>query len=223
MTYRNGNTVVRFQELPMRNKLFLVCLLLVALVGTCSAAEPNALHGKIHHDTTIQGFPCAHGDAWFYPDGSLNQCTLSRPVTLGDLRIPGHSVIELWPNGTAHYLMLSHAAALDGYRVRGADRLGLSRGATTAFYRTGELHSLFLVSSHIIQGVPCCGGAWNTFADPTGNANMVEFYKDGTLQSCKLSRSYLSFRAGERIALPHLTTAAANPTPTETTKTASAR
>lgn len=184
-------------------KLLLLCLLLAAAVSAASASEPNAVRDKVLHNTTIQGFPCARGAAWFYPDGSLNQCTLAQPAALGDLRVPRGSVVELWPNGEAHYLTLPRATVLAGYRVRGADRLSLSRGATTAFYRTGELHSLYLTGNQAVHGIPCHGGAWNTFTDPAGNQNVVEFYPDGSLESCQLSRDFSGFRTGQRIVLPH--------------------
>jgi hypothetical protein len=186
----------------------LVSLLFSLCAGVCSASEPNALRNKVARDTTIQGYPCAKGEAWFYPDGSLNQCTLSRPAAIGgDLSVPRGSVIELWPDGAAHYLMLQHPTVLAGYRVRGGTRVGFSRGATTAFYSTGELRSFYLVSSQTIQGIPCRGGVWNTYTDPTGGASMVEFYRDGKLESCKLSRGFAGFDAGQRITLPHLTVA----------------
>lgn len=189
--------------------VLLICLFFSLCTGVCTASEPNALRYQIPHDTTIQGYPCSRGEAWFYPDGSLNQCTLSRPAAIGsDLRVPRGAVIELWPSGAAHYLMLQHPGVLAGYRVRGSTRHGLSRGATTSFYRTGELRSFYLVSTQTIQGIPCRGGAWDTLTDPTGGENMVEFYRDGKLESCKLSRDFSGFRAGQRIVLPRLTIAA---------------
>jgi hypothetical protein len=194
------------QELSMKYAL-LLCVPFLLCAAISSASEPNALRNRILRDTTIQGYPCAKGDAWFYPDGSLNQCTLSRSAALGDLPVPRGSVVEFWPNGAAHYLMLQRPAPLAGYKIRGGTRLGLSRGATTSFYSTGELHSFYLASSENVQGVPCRGGSWNTFTDLEGGENLVEFYRDGKLESCKLGRDYAGFRAGQRITLPHLTLA----------------
>ena len=193
----------------MKSLALLSCVVFLLSVDVCSASEPNALHDKILHDTTIQGFVCARGEAWFYPDGALNQCTLARPSAVGDLRVPRGAVVEFWPNGTAHYLMVPRATVLAGYHVRGGSHLGLSRGATTTFYRTGELRSIYLVSSQRIQGVPCRGGGWNTFSDPLGGENDVEFYRDGKLRSCRLTRDYLAFRSGQRVVLPHLAATAA--------------
>ena len=64
---------------------FLICVFLAA---ASLASEPNALRSKVLHDTVIQGYPCARGYAWFYPDGSLNECTVARPVTFGAVRVP---------------------------------------------------------------------------------------------------------------------------------------
>jgi len=195
----------------MRHAVLLFVLSLLS-AGTSLASEPNALYNHISHDTTIQGFPCAKGETWFYPDGSLNQCRLSRPAVLGDVRVPGGSVVEFWPNGEAHFLLLQRPMVLGGYRVRGGTRRGLSLGATTSFYNTGELRSFYLVSNESVQGVPCRGGSWNTITDPTGGDNFVEFYQDGKLESCKLSHDFSGFRAGERIAMPHFTVASENRT-----------
>jgi len=198
-------------------RLLWFCLLVTFCASICKASEPNAVRNKIAHDATIQGFPCARGVAWFYPDGSLNQCTLARPAALGDVRVPRGSVVELWPSGAAHFLLLPHSGVLAGHHVRGGTRVAFSRGATTAFYRTGELRSFYLAGNENIQGVPCHGGAWNTFADPTGAENMVELYQDGKLESCKLSRDFSGFRAGERIVMPRMITEAATTTAVTTT------
>jgi hypothetical protein len=196
----------------MKQALPLFCLFFVSSISICTAAEPNAVHDKFARDTIVQGHPCARGEAWFYPDGALNQCKLSHPSNVGDLRIPRGSVIELWPGGAPHYVTLSRQTVLAGYRVR---------GATATFYRNGELRSIYLVKNQTIHGVPCRGGSWNTFTDPFGNANLVEFYPDGKLESCKLARNYGALKAGQRLALPPITTttAASNP-PAATISTA---
>jgi len=185
----------------MKKALLLFCFVLAGGLAVSGASEPNAIRDKLGRDTTLQSFPCARGDVWFYPDGALDQCTLSRSATVGDLRIPRGSVIELWPDGGARYLVLRRAGLLAGYRVRGGTRLALVRGATTAFYRTGELRSFYLMENQAIQGVPCRGGAWNTFADPNGSENQVELYPKGSLESCTLSRGYDNFPGGRRVVL----------------------
>jgi hypothetical protein len=200
----------------MKQALLLFCLFSFFSISVCTAAEPNAVRDKFVHDTTVQGHPCARGEAWFYPNGALNQCQLSRPAILGDLRIPRGSIIELWPSGAAHHITLSRQTVVAGYTVRGASHLGF-RGATTSFYRNGELRSIYLVKNQTVQGVPCRGGSWNTFTDPYGDATLVEFYPDGKFESCKLARNYGGLKAGQRLELPFITTAtaaAAPPAPT---------
>ncbi|MFP5228231.1 MAG: hypothetical protein ACLGXA_11450 [Acidobacteriota bacterium] len=193
----------------MKRLIGLLCLLLVTGVSLCRASEPNAIRNKVARNTTIQGYPCARGAAWFYPDGALDQCTLSRAAAVGDLRVPRGSVIELWADGGVRYVMLPRAMALAGFRVRGGSQHALSRGVTTAFYRNGELHSFYLVRNQVIAGVPCRGGAWNTFTDPLGGENLVELYPNGKLESCALSRDFGGFRSGERIHIPQLNFSAA--------------
>ena len=185
----------------------LVFLFLAASVSVVSASEPNAVRTRLLHETAIQGHSCDRGDAWFYPDGSLNQCTLARPSTFGDLRVPRGSVIELWPEGATHRLTLSREAVFAGYRLRGGHGFGRARASTADFYRNGEPRSFSLVRDQLVQGVPCRGGSWNTLTDPTGTGNLVVLYDDGKLQSCKLTRDYGGLRAGQRIALPRLTPA----------------
>jgi hypothetical protein len=189
----------------MKSAALLLCLLFAT---AAQASAPNALRNRIPHDTVIQGHPCAKGEAWFYPDGSLNQCTLARPATVGDVRVPRRSLIELWPDGAAQHVTFRHPTVVAGYHVRGSSRIGISRGITATFYRNGNLRSIYLTADQMIQGVPCHGGSWNTFTDPTGAGNLVEFYEDGKLASCKLSHDYIGFRLGERLVLPHLDTAA---------------
>lgn len=191
----------------MKYASVVLALLVIASCRICSAAEPNAIHDKVARNTTVQGFPCAKGDVWFYPDGSLDECTLSSAAAIGDLRIPRGSIIEMWPGGGARLVMLPRPANLAGYRVRGGTRPGLSRGATTAFYKTGELRSFYLTGKQTIQGVPCSGGPWNTLTDPTGSGNLVELYPDGKIESCKLSHDFAGFHGGERIVLPRLNVA----------------
>ncbi len=186
----------------MKTALLTVCLTVAVAVSTCGASEPNAIRNKLDRETTIQGIPCARGDAWFYPNGALNQCTLSRPATIGDVLAPLHSVIALWPNGAPHYLTIPRSAVVGGYRVMGTPRAGSSSAVVTTFYSSGKLHSVYLVADQTIQGVPCRGGSsWNLLAEPDRDANYVEFFDDGTLQSCRLARDYNGHASGQRFFL----------------------
>jgi hypothetical protein len=188
----------------MKTALVSAVITFAVLAGVCAASEPNALRAKLPHDTIIQGVPCAKGDAWFYPDGSLNQCTLSRTTVLGDLQIPRRSVIELWPNGATRRLTLLHNAVISGYRIRGGALLGRgsSKDDVTAFYPSGRLRSIVLASNQTIQGVPCGAGTSTLFSDSIDGGNHVDFFDDGQLQSCKLTRDFGGQKAGQRLMLP---------------------
>jgi hypothetical protein len=168
-------------------------VLFVFLESVCIAAEPNALRNKIPHAITIQGYPCARGYAWFYPDGSLNQCTIASPAPFGDFEAPRGSVIQLWPNGTVHYLTFPHQTTVAGFRIL---------GGMTAFYPDGKLRSINLVANQNIQGVPCRGSQWSALVLSTDSGNHVEFYQDGKLRSCKLTQDYGGQRSGFRLILP---------------------
>ncbi len=178
---------------------FLIC---VFLATASLASEPNALRNKVPQDTVIQGFPCARGYAWFYPDGSLNECTVARPITFANDRVPRGSVIQLWPNGAARYLTLPHAALIAGYHVTSGNPPGSPKGAATAFYPSGKLRSFYLFNDQTIQGVPCRGSQGSFLSASAANAYRVDFYEDGKLQSCQLTQNYQGQKAGQGIMLP---------------------
>lgn len=192
----------------MKNaRLLLLCLFFTVLaVSICAAAEPNAIRNKLARNTPVQGIPCAKGDAWFYPDGSLDQCTISSLTTIGGFSIPRGAVVELWPTGTAHFVTLPHNAVLAGYHVLGREFLGSSAGMAIAFYPSGKLRSIYLVSNQTIQGVPCRGGnKWDLFTDPGNDSDHVEFYEDGQLRSCQLASDHAGSRGGQRLYLTDTT------------------
>lgn len=191
----------------MKTALLPVCLVLAVVASVCGASEPNAIRNKLESDKTIQGIPCARGTAWFYPDGALNECTLSRAVTLGGVEVPRRSVLELWPNGAAHYLTISRRAVVGGYRVMGGTGANSSSAVVTTFYSNGKLRSVYLAADRTIEGVPCRGGsAWNLLVDPANDTNYVEFFDDGKLKSCRLARDYEGHRSGDRLLLPLVST-----------------
>ncbi|MGB9028624.1 MAG: hypothetical protein WCC27_00780 [Acidobacteriaceae bacterium] len=186
----------------MKNAHPVVCLAFVVLVSVCAASEPNAIRNKLAHNTTVQGIPCAKGDAWFYPDGSLNQCTLSQPATLGDFQVPRGVVVELWPSGAARHLTLPHDGPFAGYRVRGgALRRGSSQDDATTFYLSGKLRSIVLAGDQTIQGVPCEASPSILPSDSIDGGHRVDFYEDGKLQSCILARDGGGQKTGQRLVL----------------------
>jgi len=192
----------------MKTALLPICLMCAVGVSLCLASEPNAIRNKLDHDSTIQGIPCARGDAWFYPNGALNQCTLSRSTKIGDVLAPRHSVVEVWPNGAPHYLTIPRSAMVGGYRVMGS-RAGSSSTVVSTFYSDGKLRSVYLVGDQTIEGVPCRGGSeWNLLAEPGNDSNYVEFFDDGTLESCRLAHEYGGHSSGQRFSRPRVAAAA---------------
>jgi hypothetical protein len=185
-------------EAGLRTAL-LFCLVFAGMVGIAAASEPNALHTRIVHDTTLQGFVCARGDVWFYPDGSLNECRLAQPSSIGGWPVPRGSVIELWPGGAARSLSLGREVVFAGYRVSGGHR-----GSLTSFDSHGRLRSFALSQDQVVQGVPCRGGSRFGAATGDSGADRVELYPGGGLESCRLARDFSGRRAGERMVFPDL-------------------
>ena len=201
-------TPEQFQETAMRNAI--LCLILTcaalpffAFAQAAKPAPPQLTRKHLPADTTIQGYPCAKDYAWFYQDGALNRCTVSRDTNFGTAQIPAGSIIELWPNGATNYVMLAHNAVVLGYNAMGGGFLGPSEGSIAAFYPSGQLHSVHLVADQTIQGVPCRGGQWGIFTDPINGGNHVTFYEDGKLESCKLTRDFAGQKSGHRLTLPN--------------------
>lgn len=186
----------------MRNLIFFF-LLACGLLAAADAAEkqPQPTRKKLAQDTAIQGYPCQRGYAWFYQDGKLNRCTVWRATAFGEAQVPAGSIIELWPDGTTNFVMLAHDAVVDGYNGMGGGPLGPAEGAITSFYRSGRLHTIYLVADQTIQGVPCRGGQLGMLTDPINGGNFVEFYENGALRSCKLTRDFGGQKRGHRLLL----------------------
>ena len=167
-----------------------------------ASGQPEATRRHLAGNTTIQGYPCAKGYAWVFPDGRLSRCTVSIDTSFGEAQIPKGSIIELWSDGTTDYVLLAHSAKIAGFLARGGGPLGPAEGSITRFYRSGKLRSLYLVHDQVIQGVPCRSGSWAILTDPINGGNFVEFYEDGKLKSCKLTRDFEGQIRGKRLELP---------------------
>jgi hypothetical protein len=188
----------------MRNTILFPVL--ISAVLTAAPQQPQLTRKKLAAATVIQTYPCAKDYAWFYQNGSLNRCTVSRDSTFGQAQIPAGSIIELWPSGTTHFVMLAHNAVVLGYNIMGGSFLGPADGAVVTFYPGGKLRSVYLVDDQTIQGVPCRGGQWGVFTDPINGGNQVGFYEDGKLRSCKLTREFDGQKSGQRLTLPQTPT-----------------
>jgi hypothetical protein len=148
---------------------------------------------KLDKPAEIQGYPCAKGIAWFFPDGKLNRCEISRPIHIGDTKIPTGSLIALRTDGKLDYVQLSDDTHIAGIICRGGSWQGPAGGSATEFYLSGKLKQCFLAGSQEVQGVPCMNGG--LIGDGQGHA--AQFSEDGKLQSCKLTKDFRGWRRGE--------------------------
>jgi hypothetical protein len=113
-----------FHKKAVRNIAFLA-LLFCGLAGpACAAATPHTYRKTLDQPAEIQGYPCAKGYAWFYDDGRLSRCTVTREISFGEARIPAGSYIALNPDGTPNLVQMSHDAPILGLTCMGGSWLG---------------------------------------------------------------------------------------------------
>ena len=183
------------KKLPILFSLFalLLCgLSLVAMAGT----PPTVTRKTLDQPTEIQGYPCAKGNAWFFDEGRLNRCTVTREIAFGEARIPAGSYIALHPDGTPDLAQMPGDAPILSLKCQGGSWLGPGEGSVVAFYPSGKLKLCFLAGNQQVQGVPCAhGGFWATLSgvDPG-----VLFDESGKLRACRLARDYGAQHKGER-------------------------
>lgn len=167
------------------------------------ASDPIA-HRRLAHSVELQGIPCAAGDAWFFPDGKLANCSLARDFVIGHLPIPKGSWLSLTRAGVPDHIFLAKNTNLDGYLCKGGGLLGPSEGPSTAVYPSGALKTCWLAEDTTIEGVPCSHASM--IADVMGGNSGTYFRGDGRLEACMLSRNVefqgKRYRKGERIQLP---------------------
>jgi hypothetical protein len=176
-------------------------LLVLFSLPLWSAEPPRTIRRPLAAATKIQEYPCDRGYAWFYSDGRLSRCTLSREASFGEALLPSGSIIHLTEQGRPQFAFLSHNAVLGGYEVMGGSWLGTGEGNITAFYPSGKLKSAYLVRDQWVQGVPCRGGQWGILTDPQHGGNAVQFYENGKLKGCKVSVDFQGVASRHRIAL----------------------
>jgi antitoxin component YwqK of YwqJK toxin-antitoxin module len=166
-----------------------------ALFSMGWAADKPQLHRKtLDQPTEIQGYPCAKGYAWFFADGKLLNCTVSRAIAFGEATIPAGSWITLSPEGKPRIAQMKQDTNVAGVTCMGGSWLGPSEGAMTAFYPSGKLEQCFLAGDQTVQGVPCMNGG--IFDDGIGSGAM--FYANGKLKSCKLTKDFGTWKRGNR-------------------------
>ena len=181
------------ERTTMKKTIIFTVLLCSLLCAASAASQSQTVRKKLDRPTEIQGYPCAKGFAWFYADGKLNRCTISRQIDFGEAKIPIGSIIALRPDAKPDFVQLSDDTQIAGIICRGGSWQGPAGGSTTAFYPSGKLKQCFLAGGQEVQGVPCMNGG--LIGDGRGHA--AQFSEDGKLQSCKLTKDFRGWRRGE--------------------------
>lgn len=178
----------------MRTSMCFAILLLSLHPAGWGADKPQTHRKTLDQPTEIQGYPCAKGFAWFYADGKLANCTVTRAIGFGEATIPAGSWITLLPDGKPRFAQMKRDTKVAGVLCMGGSLLGPGEGAMVAFYPSGKLEQCFLAGDLTVQGVPCMNGG--IFGDGTGSG--VIFNENGKLKSCKLTKDYNGQHKGER-------------------------
>ncbi len=187
----------------MKTMSWLVVVLVVVAAGwgvAQAAQSRTATHRtKLKQDTEIQGYPCAKGYAWFYTDGKLESCAVSKEFAFGEAKLPVGSILALEWTGAPKYAMMQHDAEVAGVKCSGGNRLlGPSEGAVTVFYPSGKLEQCWLAGDQVVQRVPCMtAGFIGLFGDGARRDGGAKFYESGKLESCTLGKDFGGKRRGE--------------------------
>jgi len=174
-----------FQSRGLNNIPFFAWLLCGLACAGWAGSPAHVSRKTLHQPAEIQGYPCAKGYAWFFDNGSLSRCTITREIPFGEVRIPA---------GSPNFVQMIHDAPILGLTCMGGSLLGPGEGSVVAFYPSGKLKQCYLAGDQTVQGIPCMNGGF--FGDGRGGG--VKFRESGKLQSCKLSQNFGSLRRGDR-------------------------
>jgi hypothetical protein len=178
----------------MRCFPFFALLLCCAACAGWTGSPHHASRKTLDQPSEIQGYPCAKCYAWYFDDGRMNRCTVTREIPFGEARIPAGTYIALNPDGTPNLIQMSHNAPILGLICMGGSWLGPGEGSVVAFYPSGKLKQCYLAGDQTVQGIPCMNGGF--FGDGRGGG--AKFRESGKLQSCKLSKNFGEQRRGDR-------------------------
>lgn len=181
----------------MRKRMLALALLGLGWAGW-SGPQTNTYRKRLDTPTEVQGYSCAAGYAWFYANGALERCEVTRETAFGEANVPAGSIIVLDANGKPKVVYLSHDAPVVGYQCRGGGLLGPGEGDTTAFYPSGKLKECWLAGDQEVQGIPCmdAGGFLAAALHHGGGATV--FYENGRLRSCPVSKDFGGLKRGDR-------------------------
>lgn len=184
--------------LPLHS-LAALCLVF-SLVGSCTIhpARENTTPKQLSALAEIRGYPCAAGYAWFFADGKLALCFVSREAAFGVVKVPEKSMIYLGRDGSPRFVFLAHDATLNGYLCRGS-----GHDYSTALFPSGRLKTCWLAAESVVDGVPStCAGF---VADVFGGGVETDFHENGKLKTCEVSRDFAidghTFHQGDHIHL----------------------
>lgn len=168
----------------MAKRISFFLIVTLFFLGSAMAEDTqrdSATARRLKADTEIQGYPCAAGKVWYYVQGGLRSCKVSREAAFGEARIPEGSAIYLSSDGKPDFALLSRDTTIHGYLCRGH-----GHDYSTAFHPDGALKVCWLAADQEVQGIPCMQAS--LLSDVFGGTVGVYFYNSGKLQTCKLSR-----------------------------------
>jgi hypothetical protein len=174
--------------------------LVLSAAASCTThhSRENTTRKQLGAPADIQGYPCAAGYAWFFADGKLSSCFVSRETLFGEVTVPEKSMIYLAHDGSPRFVFLAHDATVVGYVCRGG-----GHDYSTALYPNGRLKTCWLAADSVVDGVPCMRAGFT--ADVLGGGVETDFYENGKLKTCKLSRDVTidghAFSEGDHIHL----------------------
>lgn len=172
-------------------------------IGWAQAGKPGPQPQRqtLEQPRDVDGYPCAKGYAWFYADGKLESCVVSREIAFGEAQVQRGSIIKLLPDGKPNSVMMKHDAAIGEVECKGGNwLLGPGEGAMTTLYPSGKLKECWLAKDQVVQGVPCMNGRIS--GDGAKRDGGVKFRESGKLESCTLAKDYEGKRRGERFVAP---------------------
>ncbi len=178
-------------------------VLLAAFAAPATAQQPPLPPIERSSLTTaqlIEDVPCGPGRLWrFVDDGRLHRCTIERDATVRGVTLPKGTSVTFNADGSHRVVFLPHTFTIDGHACRGS-----ADNFMTELYANGRLKTCWLPEDAVIQNVPCAAfSVWSDVVMRT--ASGVRFYENGTLASCRLSKTFAmggtTLKKGSRIEL----------------------